>query len=212
MSVSDDGVGMTADVVAQIFDPFLTTKDADEGNGLGLSTCYGIVQRHGGYIDVESEPGRGSVFTVYLPCDATLAPERSVPLPGGPARALEGHETVLLAEDDSLIRGVMSRALRDNGYKVLEAANGTEALRLSDEHVDEEIEVLVTDLVMPLMGGAELARQLSGRRPRTEIIYTSGYVEEDAMPAELTGPSAEFIHKPYSPADLIVRIRELLDD
>ena len=106
----------------------------------------------------------------------------------------------------------MARALRQNGYTVLEAANGTEALRLVDEHAWEEIHVLVTDLVMPLMGGAELVRRLSPRYPNTKVIYTSGYVEEGAMPPEISETSFEFLHKPYPPTDLIAKIREILDE
>jgi PAS domain S-box-containing protein len=212
LSVRDDGVGMTAELIAQIFEPFFTTKDADKGNGIGLSTCYGVIRRYGGYIDVDSAPGRGSTFRVYLPSNSELEPEQLAPGPNGPARTLQGHETVLLAEDDPSVRALVARALRQNGYKVLEAANGTEALRLVDEHAREEIHVLVTDLVMPLMGGAELVRRFSPRYPNTKVIYTSGYVAEGAMPPEISEPSVEFLHKPYPPTDLIAKIREVLDD
>ncbi|MEP6687661.1 MAG: ATP-binding protein, partial [Gemmatimonadales bacterium] len=207
LTVRDTGVGMSQDVQERIFEPFFTTKGPGHGTGLGLSTVYGIVAQTGGQVFVTSEPGAGSTFTIYLPThsdDIELAPQ----LP--PRPAAKGGETVLLVEDETLVRQLTHEILRRNGYRVLEAADGAEALGVV-RHYDGEIDLLLTDVVMPRMSGHELVELARPLRPAMSILYVSGYSEEAiARQGQLT-EGIELLPKPFTPGVLTAKIRELLD-
>ena len=168
LSVRDTGSGMDEDVKAHIFEPFFTTKDVGQGSGLGLSTCYGIVAQSGGHITIDSEPGRGTTVKIYLPRVDEVAP--LLPLRDEYGYLPVGTETVLLVEDEPALRAVASHVLREQGYSVLEAANGVEALSIAREHAGTNIALLLTDVVMPLMGGTELAERLSEIHTETRIL------------------------------------------
>jgi CheY-like chemotaxis protein len=207
--VRDTGVGMSDDVQARIFEPFFTTKDVGRGTGLGLSTCYGIVAQAGGHIAIDSELGRGTNVAVYLPRvheDASPAPQL---VESG--HVATGQETILLVEDEPSVRDVAAVILRGLGYTVLGSANGHEALRVARERSAENIHLLLTDLVMPLMGGRELADQLRELHPETRVLYTSAYVEDtDEDPGGVT-PDAAFLQKPFTPVVLGRKVREVLE-
>ena len=209
LAVTDTGIGMREDVKAHIFEPFFTTKAVGKGTGLGLSTCYGIVAQSGGQLTADSTPGHGTVFRVYLP----RVPEGSDvrPLPQDEANKPEGHETVLLVEDEPLVREVASQVLRKQGYKVLEAANGHEALEVAADYGDEEIHLLLTDVVMPLMGGRELSENLKLKRSNMKVLYTSGYTDDAIVQYGIDARGAEFLQKPFTPTVLARRVREVLE-
>ena len=204
--VRDSGVGMTSEMISHAFEPFYTTKDPGKGTGLGLATVYGIVTQSGGEISITSQPGEGSTFHVVLPLsadDATVPVERE-------ERPEErtGTEGVLLAEDEETIRRLVGEVLTRSGYKVFAGSNGDEALRLLQEHADE-IDLLVTDVVMPGMSGPDLARAASRLKPSLRILFTSGYTSE---PDEaFDDPDVEFIGKPFSPQALVAKVQEVLD-
>jgi len=209
LAVSDTGVGMTDEVKEHLFEPFFTTKEVGKGTGLGLATCYGIVKQNGGNIWVYSEPGRGTTFKIYLPvedqeCEALPIRDRLGYLP-------RGTETVLLVEDESSVRSMAVRILREQGHRVLEACTGEEALRLVREMKNEEISLLLTDLVMPHMGGQELARRVRAERPDIKVLFFSGYTDEAAVRHGVLDPGSAFLQKPFSPAALVRKIRKLLD-
>jgi two-component system, cell cycle sensor histidine kinase and response regulator CckA len=209
LAVSDNGCGMDADVQERIFEPFFTTKPIGQGTGLGLSTVYGIVKQSGGYIWVYSEPGEGSVFKVYLP-QARVAPgpdEPATELVTAPAR---GSETILVIEDENVVRKLACRGLRDHGYQVVEAANGAQALRYIREH-PQEVDLVISDVVMPEMGGRELGQRLATLDPDLPILYMSGYTGEDVVQRGLLDPGAPFQQKPFTPAGLALKIRGMLD-
>lgn len=209
LSVTDSGVGMSEEVKAHLFEPFFTTKEVGKGTGLGLATCYGIVKQSGGHIEVSSEMGQGSSVKVFLPSSTESAEDPVADeVPNG---YTYGNETVLLAEDDMLVRGMVADVLKDKGYTVLQAANGDEALRLAEEQCDQKIDLLLTDLVMPQMGGLELANRLSALRPETKIIFTSGYTDEPFFTEGINDPNIEFIQKPFVPSVLTTRVRDVLD-
>jgi len=204
--VSDTGEGMDAATAEQIFEPFYTTKERGAGTGLGLATVYGIVKQSGGHVEVESEPGVGTTFRIYFPRVA----EKPEPLrpPSVEERPLVGSETVLLVEDDDAIRALGRVMLEQYGYTVLPAGDGAAALELADNHPDP-IELLMTDVLMPGMGGIELAERLSKLRPQLEVLYTSGYNDSGST---LTGiPGSRYLQKPYTMEDLARMLRELLD-
>ena len=204
LALADTGIGMAPETQARIFEPFFTTKEEGRGTGLGLSTVYGIVKQSGGVVTVESELGRGTSFEVLLPrVDARPAEvkptRRSLPT---------GHETVLVVEDEAAVRGLVERILQSGGYKVMAAASGGDALVVCEER-GEQIDLLLTDLVMPHLGGRELAARLTGRFPRLKVLFMSGY---DAAPDDRPVASREpVVAKPFSPETLMVRVREILD-
>jgi PAS domain S-box-containing protein len=206
--VRDTGVGMDAVTKAHLFEPFFTTKGPGKGTGLGLATVYGIVTQSGGVIRVESEPGRGAVFTIDFP--RAEAPG-AAPVDRSAARAATpGSETVLLVEDEAEVRGLARDVLLRQGYTVLEAANGDEALRLGRDHRGP-IHLLLTDIVMPQMGGRELAARLTALRPETRVLYVSGYAD-DATPRPGAAESgAAFLEKPFTAASLAAKVRAVLD-
>jgi two-component system cell cycle sensor histidine kinase/response regulator CckA len=208
LSVSDTGCGMEPEVQARIFEPFFTTKPVGQGTGLGLSTVYGIVKQSGGFIWCYSEPGLGSTFKVYLPAllAGTAEPTR-VPRPAAPRG---GSETVLVVEDEDVVRAMACRGLREHGYTVLEARNGAEALAVVQENT-AAIDLVVSDVVMPLVGGRELAARLAELDPALPVLYMSGYTGEDVVQRGLMDPGAPFAQKPFTPDGLARTVRELLD-
>ncbi|HMK52893.1 MAG TPA: PAS domain S-box protein, partial [Thermodesulfobacteriota bacterium] len=209
LSVSDTGVGMAKDVREKIFEPFFTTKEKGKGTGLGLSTVYGIVKQSGGNIWVYSEPGHGTTFKIYLP----IVGEDLETLSGrDEAESLpRGSETVLLVEDELSVRELAHRLLHQQGYNVLEADNGKEALGIAQETHGETIHLLLTDVVMPQMGGKELADQLKIMRPDLKVLYTSGYTDDAIVHHGTLDPGTHFLQKPFSPKTLLHKVREVLD-
>ena len=208
LSVSDTGSGMTPEVKTRIFEPFFTTKDRGKGTGLGLSTVYGIVKQSGGHITVHSEVGHGTTFRIHFPrVDGPL------PMAAPPVRAAPGHrgsEVVLLVEDDIAVRTVVARILRTSGYVVHEASNGIEALRISDDPATA-LDLIITDIVMPEMGGHEFARRLCHRRQGARLLFMSGYAEYDASAKAVTLRDTPFIEKPFTMEALAKKVREVLD-
>ncbi|MFQ5613333.1 MAG: PAS domain S-box protein, partial [Anaerolineae bacterium] len=208
LTVNDTGLGMSEEVLTRIFEPFFTTKEVGKGTGLGLATVFGIVKQNRGDIQVYSWERQGTTFRIYLPRaeDAAAASNRSRQadrIPGG-------AETVLLVEDDSSVRELASRVLAGQGYTVLEAANGEEALRLAREH-NGQIHLLLTDVVMPHMGGKELADRFRVARPQTRVLYASGHTDEAIARRGVLEPEMAFIQKPFSPTALARKVREVLD-
>jgi CheY-like chemotaxis protein len=207
IAVTDVGVGMDEATLAHIFEPFFTTKKAGQGTGLGLATCYGIVKQAGGFIRATSTPGLGSTFRIYLP-RAEAAVEAASP--ASQSRPGAGNETILLVEDEYQVRRLIERALRQQGYNLITATNGAEAIETSKQY-SSEIHLLLTDVVMPEVGGREAAAQIRTQRPDIRVIYMSGYSEELVrLQGELT-ESAAFIAKPFAPDELRRVVREVLD-
>ena len=208
MRVSDNGTGMDEEVRTHIFEPFYTTKEVGRGTGLGLSTCYGIVAQSGGYIAVDSELGVGSTFTIFLPVATEAAEE--LPLHDDAGFLPSGSEVVTVVEDEPLVRSATTTVLRQQGYKVTEAAIGAEAIRIAQEQATD-IDLLLTDVVMPLMGGAELAERFGELHPEARVLYTSGYTDDPRIRREPGGTSEPFIFKPFTPRELAQKVREVLD-
>jgi two-component system cell cycle sensor histidine kinase/response regulator CckA len=207
LSVKDTGHGMTDDVRSRVFEPFFTTKPAGSGTGLGLAMVYGAVQQNHGWIEVDSAPGHGTTFRIYLPAAERAAAEAGTAAPDG--GALRGTETVLLVEDEAPVREVMTEQLQSLGYRVIACPSGESALRSAQAHA-EAIDVLVTDLVMPGMNGRELARRLEAVRPRLRVVFTSGYGEDVVARHGVLEPGVRFVEKPYTLRVLAERLREAL--
>jgi CheY-like chemotaxis protein len=207
LTVSDSGTGMDEPTMARMFEPFFTTKPKGQGTGLGLSTVFGIVEQSSGHIRARSAPGRGTTFDIFLPAVA----ENPVPVvtQAEPATESRGTETILLAEDDESLRGLLSRVLTSSGYHVLQAVDGADALRVADRHAGP-LHLLASDVVMPVMGGHRLATELVARRPGVKVLFMSGYTE-DAFAGDGLGPGDVFLQKPVDPAVLTQRVRALLD-
>jgi len=208
LAVTDTGCGMDAQTRERIFEPFYTTKDQGKGTGLGLSTVYGIVRQSGGEIQVESEPGHGTTFTIYLPrVEATAA---SVPILSTAAKRLTGDETILVVEDETAVRELASQVLARAGYHVLAAASGGDALSLCEHHVGK-IHLVLTDVVMPEMGGRVFAEQAVKVRPEAKVLYMSGYTNDAIAHHGTLDPGTNFIGKPFNLVDLRRKVREVLD-
>jgi two-component system cell cycle sensor histidine kinase/response regulator CckA len=209
LAVTDTGVGIDRAAQARLFEPFFTTKEFGKGTGLGLATVYGIVKQSGGYVWVYSEPGRGATFKVYLPRVEQTGEPVAAPQP--PARALGGTETILLAEDEAAVRNLARRVLERHGYKLLLAATGREGVRLAEQH-GGPIDLLVTDVVMPEMGGRELAQLLTTRQPKLKVLFLSGYTDDAIVHHGVLDAGVAFLQKPFKPDELVRKIREVLDD
>ena len=209
LRVRDDGHGMTEDVQARIFEPFFTTKEEAKGTGLGLSTVYGIVQQSGGSISCESAPGEGTTFTVELPrLDRRPDPQPRAQRAYSASPA--GCETILLAEDEELVRQLVAETLERLGYTVLAAANGADALARRDAH-EGTIDLLLTDVVMPGMSGRRLAEIVRERSPETRVLFMTGYAEDAVSSQGVLQPGAQLLEKPFAAADLGAKVRSVLD-
>ncbi|MFZ0826074.1 MAG: PAS domain S-box protein [Verrucomicrobiia bacterium] len=208
VSVSDTGVGMTDEVKQHIFEPFFTTKEQGKGTGLGLATCFGIIQQSNGHIDSDSQVGTGTQFKIYLPRfqgveDATAHPEI-------PARLPQGTETILLAEDEPSLRRLMARVLRTQGYTVLEAADGNEALALAQAN-GTKIQLLLTDVIMPGLSGKMLGEWLSQVNPAVKVLFVSGYINNNAVRDAMSKPGTFFLQKPFNPLELTKKVRAAIE-
>ena len=208
LAVSDTGIGMDADTQAHIFEPFFTTKEVGKGTGLGLSTVYGIVKQSGGYIWVYSEPERGTTFKIYFPrVDQAVDGARTGKRETGMQR---GTETILLVEDNEQVRQLTSSVLADCGYKVLPAASPEEGLALCRAH-QPQIQLLVTDVILPRMKGPQLAEQVKQISPRTRVLYVSGYTSNAIVHYGVLDAGLWFLGKPFSVSELVAKVREVLD-
>ncbi len=210
LAVSDNGSGMTPEVMKRLFEPFFTTKELGKGTGLGLATCHGVIKQSGGHIAVYSELGEGTTFKVYLPQvegEAEAAETRN----DGPTGAPRGSQTALLVEDEPMLRELGIAYLTSLGYEVLSASNGRQALNLLHANSKKKIDILISDVVMPEMGGKDLAQFVQGMSPETKVLFCSGYTEEAVNLRGTLGSGRAFIPKPYTIDALAVKVRELLD-
>jgi CheY-like chemotaxis protein len=208
LAVKDRGVGMDSHTLAHCFEPFFTTKARGQGTGLGLATVYGIIKQSDGSIEIDSEPGRGTTVQVYLPkLDNVESVEAAAASSTG--TALGGSETILLVEDDAKVRKLIRHTIERLGYQVFEAPSGAAALALAQAH--DAIDLLLTDVVMPEMSGAELANQLGAWRPELKILFMSGYTEyARKLPDDVT-TGARLLLKPFTPDELARKVRDVLD-
>ncbi|HNT27945.1 MAG TPA: ATP-binding protein, partial [bacterium] len=207
LAVSDNGCGMDTVTVGQLFEPFFTTKDRGKGTGLGLSTVYGIVRQNNGFINVYSEPGRGTTFRIYLPLCTERPPVE--PKTEAPVATVGGGETILLVEDETMIRDIARKMLEILGYTVISAATPGEAIRLAREHAGT-IHLLFTDVVMPEMNGRELARNLLSLYPDMKRLFMSGYTANVIAHHGVLDHGVHFLQKPFSMNDLAHKVREAL--
>lgn len=208
LTLKDSGNRLDAETLAHIFEPFYTTKEPGRGSGLGLPVVYGIVKQNGGYIDVESQPGEGTVFTVYLPVNETAEKPTRDRLPLG--EKLEGSETILIVEDEVALRTLLSRFFRLYGYEVLEARDGSDALSICQQR-KKPIHIMLSDVVMPRMNGSELAARLEHLHPEMQVFFMSGYTDSDLAPYGVLDPAKIVIAKPFRPLDMVKKVRECLD-
>jgi CheY-like chemotaxis protein len=208
LAVGDTGQGMDEATRARVFEPFFTTKEQGKGSGLGLATVYGMVKQSGGYIWVYSELGKGTVFKVYLPPAESRTTTRLVDVDRR-ADSKPGWETVLLVEDEDAVRALAREVLRRNGYVVLEARHGVDALRVAERHTDP-IHLLVTDVVLPHQSGREIAERLTTVRPAMKVLFMSGYTDHAVVHRDLT-PGAAFLQKPFTPDAFARKVRQVLD-
>jgi len=208
LAVTDTGHGMDQKTLARIFEPFFTTKEMGKGTGLGLSTVYGIVKQSGGNIWVYSEIDRGTTFKIYLPRvdDGVEEYRRNIE----DAQVTRGTETILLVEDEEMLRKLARQTLKGHGYEIVEASNGSEAIAQSAQH-EGAIHLLLTDVIMPGMNGRELATRVLQTRPSLSVLFMSGYTDDAIVHQGVLDESANFIQKPFMPDGLARRVRELLD-
>jgi two-component system cell cycle sensor histidine kinase/response regulator CckA len=209
LSITDTGTGMSDEVKAHAFEPFFTTKEAGYGTGIGLATCYGIARQHGGYISIDSEPGQGTTISVFLPRIEAAAD--NVLLPSGNYVIPLGTETVLVVEDEPSVREFISRALRQQGYAIIEAANGNEALRFLRKRIGTAIDLVLTDVLMPQMGGVELLNQLRYSHPNIKVLFVSGYSDDVMVHRGQLAANVAFLYKPFTLTTLAQKVREVLD-
>ena len=209
LAVSDTGIGMDAETCSRIFEPFFTTKQLGEGTGLGLSTVYGIIKQSDGFVWAYSEPGQGTTFKIYLPRvtgDTGARETEQIP-----AKGLRGSETILVVEDDDGLRNLARRVLQRYGYTVLQAREGEEALKVTEEH-EGRIHLMLTDVVMPGMGGKDLAEHLQPLHPEIRVIYMSGYTDNAIARHGVLAPGLAFLQKPFTPEALVSKVREVIGD
>ena len=207
LTVADTGNGMDRATLARLFEPFFTTKPVGKGTGLGLAMVYGILKASGGHVTVDSEPGRGTTFHLYLP--AVIQPE-SAALPVSRFSHPGGTETVLVVEDEPGVRCLARQALEARGYRVLEASDGETALQICREHVGQ-IDLLLTDVVMPRMSGRELGQQVAEISPHTQVLFTSGYTDDAVVRHGVYQSESDFLQKPFTIQGLLKKVREVLD-
>jgi CheY-like chemotaxis protein len=208
LTLTDTGCGMDQATKMRLFEPFFTTKEIGKGTGLGLATVYGIVKQSGGHIEVESELGKGAAFTIYLPrVDEKNLGEKSAP---GLKKSPMGQETVLLVEDDAIVRNLAETSLERCGYRVLVAKDGHDALRMAGEH-EGPIHLLISDVVMPGMGGRAVAEGMKTLRPEMKILYISGYPTDEVVRQGILEATTPFLPKPFKPVQLARKVREVLD-
>ncbi len=207
LAVTDSGCGMNEATVARVFEPFFTTK-GERGTGLGLATVFGIVKQSGGHVAVYSEVGKGTTFKVYLP----RVEQRPVLSKShrGTTVLPRGRETVLLVEDEDGVRALSRHILRGFGYTVLEARDGLDALRVAEQHAGR-IDLLITDVVMPRLGGREVAERLTALQPGVKVLFLSGYTDDAVVRHGILQAEVAFLQKPFSPATLAVKVRAVLD-
>jgi len=209
LSVTDTGAGMNEETKAHIFEPFFTTKGPGKGTGLGLATVYGIVRQTGGGISVESEPGKGSTFRIYFPM--VTGPVDYTKTPSAPVEKSDNFETILVVEDEEIVRDLVCAVLEEQGYHVLCAADGLEALEMA-QNFDGTVHLLVTDVIMPHMNGPELAAKLSRLRPAMKVLYVSGYSDTDIGDHGVLNPRFELLQKPFTPQTLARKIRDVIHE
>ena len=208
LTVTDTGCGMDAATQARIFEPFFTTKGRGQGTGLGLATVYGVVKQSGGHISVESEPGAGTKYRIYLPRvdDPVAISDNGVE----PVESASGSETILLVEDEEIVRKLIRDTLRRSGYTVVEAEDGVDAMRICERR-SEPVDIVVTDVVMPNMTGPELIERLASAQPQLKVLYVSGYTDGRVTPQGELGADTDLLMKPFTPNHLARKVRELLD-
>jgi CheY-like chemotaxis protein len=206
--VSDTGHGIDRQTLNHLFEPFFTTKPVGQGTGLGLSTVYGIVKQSEGYVWAYSEPGQGATFKIYLPVDLSAA--TSAPVQEPVVAAARPGEVVLVVEDEEAVRSMTARLLESEGYQVLVAAHGSEAL----EHLERSsgrLDLVITDVAMPTMNGRELADHLRRLRPGLPVLFMSGYTDDEMVRRGLIEPNHPFLSKPFTPETLAGKVRQLID-
>ena len=209
IKVTDTSIGMTQEVASRAFDPFFTPKEVGEGTGLGLSVCYGIVKQNGGHVSVESKFGEGTTFTIYMPrvkeSSEVLQPTET------PRDLFGGTETVLLVEDEPSVKKLTVQALKREGYKVLEPVNGEDVFRVIENDADDDVDLLLTDVVMPAMRGRELAEHFKSVHPKSKILFMSGYFDDMAKGGGIQEPKGGFVQKPVTMIEMSLKVRALLD-
>jgi len=210
LRVSDTGTGMPPEVIEHVFEPFFTTKEEGAGTGLGLPTVYGIVTQADGHIRISSEPGIGTTFTIMLPVTAEVPAPPAPEVPEAPSQRTPKGETVLVVEDEAALREVTRRILTRNGYQVISAASGPEAIAIAAGHPGE-IHLLVTDVVMPHMLGKEVAEKMRAVKPGIEVLYMSGYARPVLATQGRLDPNVALVEKPFSEADLLAMAGQVLD-
>jgi CheY-like chemotaxis protein len=208
LAATDTGIGMSAEVRSRLFEPFFTTKESGKGTGLGLATVYGIIRQSGGHIVVYSEPGRGTSFKIYLPRvdQPPPGPER----PSGEHEVVGGSETVLVVEDDPGVREIATSMLARKGYHVLSAPEGAAAMAVARDYRGD-IQLLVTDLVMPGMTGRAVAEALTAARPGIRVLFISGYTDDAVVRHQVLEAGAPYLQKPFTQRALAAKVREVLD-
>jgi two-component system cell cycle sensor histidine kinase/response regulator CckA len=228
VEVSDTGGGIPPEIIDKIFEPFFSTKDVGKGTGLGLSTVYGIVKQTGGFVYPESEVGKGTTFRIFLPRHVPSAEEAAETLPAAdapgiaealppseelaaasPAADLTGHGTILLVEDEEGLRALNARGLASRGYTVLEAGNGVEAIEVLAKH-GGEVDLVVSDVVMPEMDGPALLKELRKRKPELKIVFVSGYAEDAFAKSLPQGEQFAFLPKPFTLKQLVAAVKETM--
>jgi len=210
LAVGDTGVGMTQDTREHAFDPFFTTKEAGKGTGLGLATVYGIVKQSGGYVWIYSEPGHGTTLKLYFPEVSAVAAFATSEPRAASTETMRGSETILLVEDEEAVRGLTLRILQKQGYRVIAAQHGREAMEIASKE-EGHIHLVLTDVVMPGMNGRGLVERLSGIRPRIKSLYMSGYTDDDIIRRGFIEPSRSFLQKPFTSDALLQTVRKVLD-
>jgi len=208
LRVADTGIGMDEATKSRLFEPFFTTKEPGKGTGLGLSTVYGIVKQTGGYIGADSQPGKGATFEIYFP--RTNRDAQSIAAPDRPPSASKGRESILLVEDEQVVRQLGKTVLKDQGYTVIEAADGESAEEIFRSHRDE-IQLIVTDVVLPRMNGRELVERLRALKPGVHVLYMSGYTSDAIVHHGVLDEGISFIQKPFAMQALLAKVREVLD-